>query len=353
MKRKAIIITGGKLDSIYAKTAHGLIRGSDKFDIVAVIDEKHKGSDAGTVLDHVPRQIPIYSDVADFAQHGNGADVAILGVATKGGIIPDSLRQEIKTAMEAGLGIVNGLHEFVDDIPELKSIAEAKGLSIEDIRKPKPFRALRFWNGDIQQVKCPKIAILGTDCAVGKRTTAKFLTEALNTAGFKAEMIYTGQTGWMQGAKYGFIFDATPNDFVSGELEGAMVKCYEEAQPDIMFIEGQSSLRNPSGPCGSEMIISGNADGVVLQHDPTREQYKDMEFYPEFIPPPDDEIALIKLLGAPTLALTVNTKRMKAEDVKPYQEDMEQKLGIPVVLPLEDGMDRLVSIFRNMILNTK
>ncbi len=68
------------------------------------------------------------------------------------------------------------------------------------------------------KVKCPKIAVLGTDCALGKRTTTRFLVEAMRKAGFKAEMIYTGQTGWMQGAKYGFIFDSTLNDFISGEM---------------------------------------------------------------------------------------------------------------------------------------
>ena len=58
-------------------------------------------------------------------------------------------------------------------------------------------------------------------------------------------MIYTGQTGWLQGGKYGFIFDSTLNDFVSGELEHAILTCYEETNPDVILIEGQSALRNP------------------------------------------------------------------------------------------------------------
>ena len=111
----------------------------------------------------------------------------------------------------------------------------------------------------------------------------------MKKAGFKAEMIYTGQTGWMQGAKYGFIFDSTLNDFISGEMEHAIVQCWEEAKPDIVFIEGQSSLRNPSGPAGAEWIVSAAADGVVLQHNPARKQYKDMEYYPAFLPDLKDE----------------------------------------------------------------
>ena len=34
----ACILTNGKLDQIDAKTAHGLIRGTDRFDIIGVVD---------------------------------------------------------------------------------------------------------------------------------------------------------------------------------------------------------------------------------------------------------------------------------------------------------------------------
>ena len=215
--------------------------------------------------------------------------------------------------------------------------------------KPKKLKDLHFWSGKIKNVHCPKIAVLGTDCALGKRTTTRFLTEAMKKAGYRAEMIYTGQTGWMQGAKYGFVFDSTLNDFISGEMEHAIVQCWEEAKPDIIFIEGQSSLRNPSGPAGAEWIVSGDANAVVLQHNPPRKQYKDMEYYPAYIPEIKDEIALIKIYGAPTVALTVNTYKMTEKEAREYAAQKERELGIPVVLPLEDGVDRLVALFKDMI----
>jgi uncharacterized NAD-dependent epimerase/dehydratase family protein len=162
-------------------------------------------------------------------------------------------------------------------------------------------------------------------------------------------MIYTGQTGWMQGAKYGFVFDSTLNDFISGEMEHAVVTCYHEVKPDIIFIEGQSALRNPSGPAGAEWIVSADADGVVLQTNPPRKQYKDMEYYPAYIPDPKDEIALIKIYGAPTVAVTLNTAKMTEQQARDYAKEYEQKLGIPVVLPLEDGVDSLVPVFEQMI----
>lgn len=350
MKSNAIVITGGKLDTLSGKTAHGLIRGTDRFNIVAVIDSKHAGKDAGEITDGESRHIPIYATIADFAQTSSvQAKYCIVGVATKGGVIPDSLRNELREALEHGYGLINGLHEFIADIPELVELATRKGVEIIDVRKPKKFRDLHFWSGKIKEVKCPKIAVLGTDCALGKRTTTKFLVDAMRKAGYKAEMIYTGQTGWMQGARYGFVFDSTLNDFISGEMEHAVYTCYQEARPDIIFIEGQSSLRNPSGPAGAEWICSADATGVVLQHNPARKHYKDMDFYPALVAQPEEEIALIRIYGAPTVALTVNTANLKEADARLYARQAAEKLKIPVILPLEDGVESLVPIFEAMI----
>src|SRR5688500_2302709 len=350
MLDNAIVITGGYLDTISAKTAHGLIRGTERFNILGIIDHKHPGKDAGEVLDGKKRNLPIYASISDFLKaSGEKIKYCVVGVATKGGVIPESLKSMLKEALENGFSLVNGLHEYVSDIPELADLAKAKGLEIIDVRKPKKVKDLHFWSGKIKEVKCPKIAVLGTDCSMGKRTTTRFLVQAMRKAGYKAEMIYTGQTGWMQGAKYGFVFDSTLNDFISGEMEHAVVTCYQEVKPDIIFIEGQSSMRNPSGPAGAEWIVSARADAVVLQHDPGRIHYKDMEFYPAYLPDLKDEIALIKIYGAPTVALTINTAKMQLADAREYAAKAEQKLKIPVILPLEDGVDSLVPIFEAMI----
>jgi uncharacterized NAD-dependent epimerase/dehydratase family protein len=354
VKPDAIVITGGYLDTNSAKTAHGLIRGTDRFTIVGIIDPKHPGRDAGEILDGVRRGIPVFASLEDYVkQTSKKASHCIIGVATKGGVIPDTLRKELKQALEFDFNLVNGLHEYIADIPELAILAAQRHLEIIDVRKPKRVKDLHFWTGKIKEVKCPKIAVLGTDCALGKRTTTRFLVETMRKAGFKAEMIYTGQTGWMQGAKFGFVFDSTLNDFISGEMEHAVVSCYNDTKPDIIFIEGQSSLRNPSGPAGAEWIVSADADAVILQHHPVRKQYKDMEYYPAYIADPKDEIALIKMYGAPTIALTLNTAKMSKDDARKYAEAYQQSLGIPVVLPLEDGLDTLVPVLKKIIEDKK
>ena len=353
-KTNAIVITGGYLDTSNAKTAHGLIRGTDRFNILGIIDHKHAGKDAGEMLDGKKRNIPIFTSITEAVEKTKEKiQYAVIGVATKGGVIPESLRLMLKEALENNLSIVNGLHDHVSDHEELATLAKAKGLEIIDVRKPKKFKDLHFWSGKIAEVKCLKVAVLGTDCALGKRTTTRFLMEAMRQAGYKAEMIYTGQTGWMQGAKYGFIFDSTLNDFISGEMEHAIWQCYKEQKPDVIFIEGQSSLRNPSGPAGSEWIVSAAADAVVLQHNPARKQYKDLEFYPAYIPALKAEIELIKIYGAPTIAITINSANMTTDEARKSAAQYEAELAIPTVLPLEDGLDRLVPVLKQWIESKK
>lgn len=126
-------------------------------------------------------------------------------------------------AIDLGMNVVNGLHEFLNDDPEFAAASAAKNVVILDVRKPRAKKDLRTFSGRIAEVACPRIAVLGTDCAIGKRTTATILTRALNDCGVKAVMVGTGQTGLIQGARYGVSLDAVPSQFCSGELEAMIV----------------------------------------------------------------------------------------------------------------------------------
>ena len=55
--------------------------------------------------------------------------------------------------------------------------------TILDVRRPRAKKDLRMFSGRIAEVTCPRIAVLGTDGAIGKRTTATILTKALNDRG--------------------------------------------------------------------------------------------------------------------------------------------------------------------------
>ncbi|MDJ1493363.1 DUF1611 domain-containing protein [Cytophagaceae bacterium DM2B3-1] len=350
MDINAIVLTNGQLGQARAKTAHGLIRGTSRYKIIGVIDENSAGKDAGEVVDGHNRNIPVFASLNDAITQLPAINYCLIGVATKGGILPPEIKSTVANILQHGISVVNGLHEFLNDMPDMVQLAKENNAQLIDVRRPKPRHELHFWTGQIRTVTCPRVAVLGTDCNMGKRTTARFLTEACREAGWKAEMIYTGQTGWMQGGKYGFVFDSTPNDFVSGEVEHAIVSCFEQEKPDVMFIEGQSALRNPSGPCGSEFLLSGEARYVILQHAPARKYFDDNEVLASPIPSVSSEIELIqKFYGATVLAVTLNTQGLTPEQARSYQQQYTAELGLPVILPLEDGVSQIVKLLENII----
>jgi uncharacterized NAD-dependent epimerase/dehydratase family protein len=342
----AIVLTNGHLDTGSAKTAHGLIRGSERFQLKGVIDAKLAGRDAGEVLDGKHRNIPVFASVQDAHNALGKVDSCIVGLALAGGKLPPDLMQSLKEAIALGINVVNGLHDFLNDMPEFADLAKQHNVTLTDVRRPKKASEMEYWSGRIHSVTTPRVAVLGTDCALGKRTTARFLVEACRKAGLTAEMIYTGQTGWMQGSKYGFVFDSTLNDFITGELETAIVNCFNDLKPDVMFLEGQSSLRNPVGPAGSEFLVSGEARYVVLQHAPARKCFKGTSID---IPSVKSEIELIRVYGAETLAVTFNTAGLTLEESRIMQSAYREELGIPVILPIEDGVDEVVSLIKNII----
>ncbi|NBA75487.1 DUF1611 domain-containing protein [Emticicia sp. ODNR4P] len=345
--KKAVVLTDGLLETNDAKTAHGLIRGTERFDIVGVIDTpKLSGKDAGEVLDGKHRNIPVFGSLEDAIEQLLEIHYLIIGVATVGGVLPPAMVGIVEKALEAGISVVNGLHEYLTDNPIFVKLAEEKNLELIDIRKPKKRQDLHFWTGEINQVDVPIVAVMGMDCALGKRTTARLLRQCAAQKGISAEMIYTGQTGWLQGGKYGFVFDSTLNDFVSGELEHAIVSCWKETKPAFILLEGQSALRNPSGPCGFEFIISGNAKKVVLVHAPKRKYYDNDPHWGE-IPSVSSEIALIQQLGAEVIALALNTEDCTEEEYLAFKESYQKELGIPVVLPLQDGVEEVLNVILN------
>ena len=343
--QKALILTNGLLATDNAKTAHGLIRGTERYQIIGVIDAPTAGRDAGEVLDGKPRQIPVFNALDTALAQIEKADCLIIGIATPGGIMPDDMLDIVKMAIQNGLSIVNGLHDYLSDNPEITALAAQHDVTLTDIRRPKLRKDLHFWTGEIYTVTADIVAVMGMDCALGKRTTARMVRDACKADGIKAEMIYTGQTGWMQGGRYGFVFDSTLNDFVSGELEHAIVSCWKETGAEVILLEGQAALRNPSGPCGLEFLISGQAKKVILVHAPKRRYYDNEPHWGE-IPSVTSEMEIIEKFGSTVIALALNTEHCSDEEAFEYQREYEEMLGIPVLLPLQEGVDKVLGLLQ-------
>lgn len=340
----AIVYCEANFGSADGKTANGLVRHSEKYEILSVIDSRKAGLDAGTVLDEKPNGIPICRDLADALAHAGALPVYfIFGVAPASGMLSNAERSVVIEAMGLGLNIVNGLHEFFNDDPELVAASEAGNVRMLDVRRPRDKKDLRLFSGRITDVTCPRIAVLGTDCAIGKRTTATILTQALNDHGLKTVLVGTGQTGLIQGARYGIALDAIPSQFCSGEMEAAVVAAFEGENPDVIVIEGQGALSHPAYSTSSFILRGSCPDAVILQHAPGRAHRCDFEQMA--MPTPASEIRLIETFAnTKVIGLAVNHENMSEVEAETAMTVYEQELGIPVTDALRCSPERLVDM---------
>jgi uncharacterized NAD-dependent epimerase/dehydratase family protein len=185
------------------------------------------------------------------------------------------------------------------------------------------------------------VAVLGTDCAVGKRTTAVALVEALKEAGVNATFIATGQTGLLQGARYGVSVDVLTSGFSTGEVERAILDANEHERPDIIIVEGQGALSHPAFTSTAAILRGAVPDAIILQHPPRRAAHCD---YPD-IPMPTlaSEIALIELFAnSRVVAITLNHEDMEDVEVTDTIAGYEAQYGLPVTDVLKAGCSKLV-----------
>ena len=340
----AVVYCEANFGEIDGKTANGLVRFSQKYEILSVIDSLQVGLDSGVVLGDAPNGIPIYRDLLDAVSHaGCVPDYFIFGMAPASGMLSTHERGLVLEAINLGMNIVNGLHEFLNDDPEFAEASKENDVRIIDIRRPRDKKDLRMWSGRIAEVTCPRIAVLGTDCAIGKRTTANIMTRALNESGIKTVMIGTGQTGLIQGVRYGVALDAVPSQFCAGELEAVIVKAFETENPDLIVVEGQGALSHPAFSSSSFILRGSCPDGVVLQHAPRRRVRCDFENMP--MPTLASEINLIETFAdTKIIGLTINHEQMSDQEVSSAITQYEQELGMPVTDALTRPTDRLVEM---------
>lgn len=326
----AVVHCEGNFGKIDGKTANGLVRHSQVYRILSVIDHRLAGRDSGQVLDNVGNNIPIVEDlVAAVTREARIPDTLIYGMAPSTGTLSAADREVILDAIAYGMNIVSGLHEYLGDDPEISTAADAASVTIRDIRKPRPSKDMRLFDGSVSKVKAIRIAVLGTDCAIGKRTTATVLAGALNTCGIKTVLVGTGQTGLMQGAKYGIAMDALPPQFCCGELERVIVAASQGEEPDVILIEGQGALSHPAF-CTSAFILRGSQpQAVILQHAPKRTHRCDFPIMP--MPDPQGEIALIEAFSdTRVIGITINHEAMTDAEVSRAIDNLAHNLGIPV-----------------------
>ncbi|WP_370617205.1 DUF1611 domain-containing protein [Mumia sp. Pv 4-285] len=340
----AIVYCEGQFGEQDGKTANGLVRHSERYEILSVIDSMQAGVDAGSFLDGTPAGIPVLADLSEAIAHaGYVPDYLICGVAPADGLLSSAQRVVLLDGIARGMHIINGLHEFLNDDAEFVAASLVAGVTITDIRRPKEKKDLHLFSGRIFDVTCPRIAVLGTDGAIGKRTTATLLVQALNARGIHAVMVGTGQTTLIQGGKYGVALDALVPQFCSGEVENQVVAAFEGENPDVIVVEGQGALSHPAYLTSAHILRGSRPAGVIVQHAPKRDVLGDFPMVP--MPSVASEVELIEAFAdTRVIGVTVNHEQMDDREIGDAIDAIELELGVPATDPLTRPLDQLVDM---------
>lgn len=340
----SVILCEGQFGEQDGKTANGLVRHSERYEISCIVDSRLAGSDSGQVLDGAANGIPVVAGLEEAIAHaGRLPDYLICGLAPADGMLAPSQRAALLDGIARGMHLVNGLHEFLNDDPEFVAASLLHRVSITDVRRPKPTGELHLFSGRIFDVTCPRIAVLGTDGAIGKRTTATLLVQALGEQGIKAVLVGTGQTTLIQGGKYGVALDAHVPQFCSGEVESQVVAAFEGEDPDVIVVEGQGALSHPAYLTSAHILRGCRPAAVIVQHAPRRRMLGDFPMVA--MPTVASEIAMIEAFAdTRVIGVTLNHEHMDDADVSATIVACERELGLPVTDALTRPLDRLVDM---------
>jgi uncharacterized NAD-dependent epimerase/dehydratase family protein len=340
----AVVYCEGQFGEQDGKTANGLVRHSERYRILSVIDSTRAGVDAGSHLDDRPNQVPVVADLAAAIAHARHVpDYLICGLAPADGLLSAEQRVVLLDGIARGMHLVNGLHEFLNDDAEFVAASLRSGVTITDVRRPQETRDLSLFSGRIFDVTCPRIAVLGTDGAIGKRTTATLLVQTLRHHGINAVMVGTGQTSLIQGGRYGVALDALVPQFCSGEVEKQVVAAFEGEDPDVIVVEGQGALSHPAYITSAHILRGSQPGAVIVQHAPKRRVLGDFPMVA--MPTAASEIRLIEAFAdTKVIGLTLNHEDMSSDEVTAAIGRYELELGIPVTDPLTRPLERLLDM---------
>ena len=347
--RRLVILTEGHgIDD--AKTATGVIRyGSDV--IVAVVDSTMVGRNVSESLPG--HDIPFVGRLSEALDQPVRPDGLLLGIAPTGGKLPATWRSIILEAIDAGLDIHSGLHQFLADDPEFAGAAARTGSQLIDYRRPPDRMETTLGRRHLPGKRV--ILTVGTDSAIGKMSVALELVAAGRRDGVSAVMVPTGQTGMMIEG-WGAAVDRLISDFTNGTVEWLVE--LGEARGDWVFIEGQGSIDHPAySAVTMGLIHGGTPHAMVLVHKPGLAEH-DFDHLPDVSFPIAPLVPFIEMheriaeLIAPSkvVAIALNTSLYARDDeARALVATIREETGLPTDDVVRFGADGLWSAIRDAV----
>ena len=250
-------------------------------------------------------------------------------------------------AIDAGLNVVTSFRSLaIDENPSLKKFADAKNVSIkeigprlevvEEIAGIAPEKSCEILPKISYTPKAPVIFVGGTSQECGKRTTTKMLGIAASERGLTPAIISTDEMGLEEPTDFNFRAGSLSAMDVPAAVLAAIKYAEETKSPDIIFIEGQSSLTEKGNPhprgLSAAILIGAAPDAVIVGHRPNH-PYRE----PRGI---DEEIRAIEAVE-PTkvVGISINLKNAELDmDI----EYFESRTDLPVEDVYNNGASKLL-----------
>lgn len=331
--RRIIVLTEGHTNPTSAKTASCVVR--YKMDeVVALLDSTQVGRTAGDLLG-VGGAIPVVASLTD----APSANTLLIGIAPAGGKLPGAWRKVLLEAIERGMNVWSGLHDFLANDSEISAAATKKGVEIHDVRRNNE----RDVSDRLHlREDCLRIHTVGQDCSVGKMLASVELTLGLQKRGHDAKFIATGQTGIMIEGD-GCPVDCVVSDFVNGAVERLILA---NQHHDILLIEGQGSLSHPRYSAVTLGLLHGcMPQGMILVYEAGRTRVHGMEYIP--LTPLHKILEVNEMMASlampsKVIGVAMNSRLLTPHDAEAERERVHRELGLPVCDVVRHGPDELV-----------
>lgn len=337
-KNKVIIYAQDQFGGESAKTAIGFIK-YGLCETVGVVDRKLASKNVADVIKGLS-PIPIFDSIESAKKNRPDADSLLIGIATVGGEFPTEWIPDMKKAINNKLNIVNGLHDFLSDIPEIRTLAQKSGVFIWDVRKTK--KKFEIANTRLLNYPIEVVLTVGTDGAIGKMTVALELTKSAVSKGKRAKFIATGQTGMMISGS-GVPVDAIPGDFMAGAVEEEIIKAGNEGY-EVAFIEGQGSILHPGWSGVTLALLHGALPHkLILCHKVDREYLRNTKIKIESL---NQFITLYENISLPVrqakvVGIGLNTFGLSDKETQDAIKKAEDETGLPVDDPVRNSGKKL------------
>jgi uncharacterized NAD-dependent epimerase/dehydratase family protein len=275
-----------------------------------------------------------------------GAKTFVLGFANSGGVLDPQWIPTILEALDHDMDIVNGLHDKLSNVAQIREKAATMGKQLWDIRHPQNpnhHKQAHFATGTGIKRSGKRLLTVGTNCSVGKMYTSLSLEKTMQQQGFDVDFRATGQCGILI-AGSGVAIDCVVADFISGAAESLSPNA---APQHWDIIEGQGSLSHPAFAGVSLGLLHGSQpDAMVICH---ALDHPHMRGLPHSAMPSIETTIELNLNAArltnpnaKVVGISVNTSSVSVEQGQIICAQLSEQFSMPCVDPLRDGTQSIV-----------